>query len=106
MIEKEKINDIVNIIAMNCNPDKIILFGSYARNNPTEDSDIDLLIIKNTNTPKHKRGREIRKYLYGAMVPMDLKVYTPEEFQNELNDKYSFLFSVAKDFQILYDRKN
>lgn len=106
MIEKEKINDIINTIAKEYNPDRIILFGSYARNNPNDDSDIDLIIIKNTDTPKHKRGREIRKYLYNAMMPIDLKVYTPDEYQEDINDKYSFLYSVAQDFQVLYDRKN
>jgi predicted nucleotidyltransferase len=46
MLETNKIDDIVNRIAVKFNPDKIILFGSYAAGNPNSDSDVDLLVIK------------------------------------------------------------
>lgn len=45
MIGKEKITEIVDKIASGYNPDKIILFGSYATGNPNEDSDLDLFVI-------------------------------------------------------------
>lgn len=49
MIGKEKINEIVNRIAQKFNPDKIILFGSYAMGNYNADSDLDFIIVKNSN---------------------------------------------------------
>ena len=45
MIGSDKISEIVNKIASGYKPDKIILFGSYARGNPDEDSDLDLFVI-------------------------------------------------------------
>ncbi|MBC8488332.1 MAG: nucleotidyltransferase domain-containing protein [Bacteroidetes bacterium] len=106
MITEKKIKEIVDKIISNYQPEKIILFGSYANGNPDMNSDLDLFIIKNTKTPKQKRGRELRKYLYGSLVPMDLKIYTPQEFNDELTNRYSFLFSAIKGSKTLYERKN
>ena len=104
MIESAKINDIVNKIAINFNPDKIILFGSYAAGNPSNDSDLDLLIIKDTDQPQHQRSYEIHKSLIGTMVPIDILVYTMKEFEQEKNEKNSFLYSAIRTSKILYVR--
>lgn len=105
MIEITKINDIVARIASKFNPDKIILFGSYASGTPNNDSDIDLLIIQDTDLPRHKRSFDIQKLLIGSMIPMDILVYTNNEFEKEKNEKYSFLNSAIKTSKILYERK-
>lgn len=104
MIETKKIDDIVNRIAVKFNPDKIILFGSYASGNPNNDSDVDLLVIKDSDLPRHKRSFEIQKSLIGSMIPIDILVYTTKEFEQEQNEKSSFLFSVIKTSKILYER--
>jgi predicted nucleotidyltransferase len=105
MIEATKINDIVSQIATKFDPDKIILFGSYAVGNATNNSDIDLLVIKETDLPKHKRSFDIQKLLIGSMIPMDILVYTKSEFEKEKNEKYSFLYSAIKTSKIVYERK-
>ena len=105
MIETNKINEIVLRIATKFNPDKIILFGSYAAGNPNNDSDIDLLIIKDTDLPIHRRSFEIQKYLIGSMIPIDILVYTNNEFEQEKTDEYSFICSAIKSSRILYERK-
>jgi len=105
MIELKKINDIVARIAAKFNPDKIILFGSYASETPNNDSDIDLLVIQDTDLPRHKRSFDIQKMLIGSMIPMDILVYTNIEFEKEKNEKYSFLNSAIKTSKILYERK-
>lgn len=105
MIDSFKINDVVNSIAYGFNPDKIILFGSYASGNPNNDSDIDLLVIKDTDLPKHKRSFDIQKSLRGSMIPIVILVYTQQEFEQEQHNKYSFLSSAIKTSKILYERK-
>jgi predicted nucleotidyltransferase len=104
MIETTKINEIVNRIAIRFNPDKIILFGSYASGNPNNDSDLDLLIIKDTNLPRHRRSFDIQKSLIGSMIPLDILVYTTKEFEQGKKEKSSFLFSAIKTSKILYER--
>ena len=106
MISKSKISDIVKKIAENYCPDKIILFGSYANGTAEEDSDLDFIIIKNTRLPKQKRGREVRRFLLGSMVPINLKIYTPNEFNSEIKLGYSFLNSAIKNSVVLYERKD
>ncbi len=105
MIATTTMNEIITKIVSLFNPDKIILFGSYAAGNPTEGSDIDLLIIKDTDLPKHKRSFDIQKSLIGSMIPMDILVYTQKEFENEKNEKFSFLHSAIKTSKLLYERK-
>lgn len=104
MIETKKIDDIVNRIAIKFNPDKIILFGSYASGTPNNDSDLDLLIIKDTDLPPHRRSFDIQKLLKGSMVPMDILVYTNKEFEQEQKERYSFLSNAIKTSKILYER--
>jgi predicted nucleotidyltransferase len=104
MISQTKISDIVNRIAENYDPDKIILFGSYASGTANDDSDLDFIIVKKTDKPKHKRGREVRRFLLGAMVPIDLKIYTPNEFENERNFGFSFLNSAMENSIVIYER--
>ena len=106
MIETVQINDIVNRIALNYNPDKIILFGSYAHGNYSDNSDLDFILVKDTNTPKHKRGLEVRRLFYGLPISMDFKIYTSSEFSNELSNQYSFLYSAIKGSKMLYERKD
>ena len=105
MIRTKQINEIVDRIARYYNPDKIILFGSYAQGNFTDDSDLDFILIKETDIPRHKRGLEVRRLFYGLTIPMDFKIYTSTEFNQEISNHYSFLNSAIKGSKILYERK-
>ncbi|MFH1052441.1 MAG: nucleotidyltransferase domain-containing protein [bacterium] len=106
MIEKSKIDEIVKRIAIAYNPDKIILFGSYAWGSPNEDSDIDLLIIRDSEQPRHKRAGEIWKHLYGSLIPIDIIVYTNDEILREKVNKHSFIYSAINSGIVLYERTN
>jgi predicted nucleotidyltransferase len=106
MNENAIILEIVNKVVDSYQPEKVLLFGSYATGNETSDSDVDLIIVKDTKTPRHKRGREVRKYLFGTLIPIDLKVYTPDEFEKEKDLQYSFINSVINECITLYERKN
>ena len=99
-----KVKEISKRIVEEIHPEKVILFGSYANGNPTENSDVDLIIVNKTKLPKHKRGIEIRRLFYRQLIPLDIKVYTPEEFENELGNRYSFLYSAIKNSIVLYER--
>ena len=79
MIPQEKINEVVERIVKNVQPEKVILFGSYAYGEPDEDSDLDILVIKESVLPRHERVKEIKKYLQGIKIPVDLIVYTTKE---------------------------
>lgn len=104
MIAQEKISEIVNKIASGYNPDKIILFGSYATGNPNENSDLDLFVIKKSDLLRPQRTIQVRKMLFGSMIPIDLIVYTPKEIDESRANKFSFVNEVLKTGKTLYER--
>ncbi|MBC8525937.1 MAG: nucleotidyltransferase domain-containing protein [Candidatus Cloacimonetes bacterium] len=61
MISKEQIHEIVQTIVKGYNPKKIILFGSYVSGNPSEDSDLDMFLVKESKLPRYKRARQVHK---------------------------------------------
>lgn len=106
MVTQNQINEITKRIVENSQPEKVILFGSYAKGNPTENSDLDLLIVKDSKIPRYKRGREIRKHLRGLKIPIDLIVYTNDEIQKWRNVKTAFITTVMESGRVLYEAKN
>ncbi|MEI8202977.1 MAG: nucleotidyltransferase domain-containing protein [Bacteroidota bacterium] len=106
MIDKDKISEIINKIAFGYNPDKIILFGSYASGNPDENSDLDLFVIKETDLPRPQRTIQLRKMLYGSMIPIDLIVYTPKEIDESKENTSSFVYQVLHSGKTMYERAN
>ena len=87
-------------------PEKIILFGSYAYGNPTPDSDVDLLVVIETNGRKKETYRAISKLLYPRQFPVDIIVKTPREVDEALKggvDNAFFIRDIVKKGKVLYD---
>jgi predicted nucleotidyltransferase len=70
----ELLNEIMQRILAVSNPDKIILFGSYARGDSGPDSDIDLLIIKGEVDSTRAEAARIYRVLADLKVPIDVVV--------------------------------
>ncbi|TSC66918.1 MAG: DNA polymerase subunit beta [Parcubacteria group bacterium Gr01-1014_66] len=79
-IEK-KIEDVAKKIVAGFQPEKIILFGSYAWGEPGPDSDVDLFIVKKTDNSTREIAREIDGSIFPRPFPIDLVVYTPEQVE-------------------------
>ncbi len=105
MLEKVKINEIVTRIANAVKPKKIILFGSYARDNADAESDLDLLVVvDHTDMPKYKRARSIRKHLWGMTdIPKDIIVYTDREVKEWAGVPFSFISNILEYGKVLYE---
>jgi predicted nucleotidyltransferase len=92
------IDKIVPIIVSLASPDQIILFGSYARGNNTEKSDVDLLIVKKGL----KNGRKISGSIYIAFleneigIPVDLLTIDYDRYI-ELNNKTGYIYKTIKE---------
>ena len=102
LITKDQIDQVVATIVQNVHPEKIILFGSYASGNPGEDSDLDLLVVKDMPQKRIQRGREIRKYLRGIGIPIDLLVYTPQEIEEWRDTRAAFITQIIDQGRVLY----
>lgn len=101
--EKE-VNNIANQIKEKYKPDKIILFGSSAKGNVTENSDIDMLIIKDTNKRRVERIREVLS-IVDYDIPFEPVVFTNEELQKRLALNDFFIKNILKEGKILYGQK-
>lgn len=74
------IRQMVRRIADRFEPDRIILFGSYARGTARADSDVDLLVVMPLTGSKRAKQIELRRALHSFRLPKDIIVTTPEEF--------------------------
>jgi len=70
-------------------PDIMIVFGSVANGTADKDSDLDLVLVKESNDNRLIRSAKARLALKGSKVPIDIIVYTPEEFRERLTSRYS-----------------
>jgi predicted nucleotidyltransferase len=95
---------VVEKIRSHFNPEKIILFGSYAYGHPTVDSDIDLMIVMRTDEKPHKRAVPIRKVLKGIGIPKDIIVKTPEEFERFKDIIGTIIYPAAHKGKVLYEK--
>ena len=85
-------------------PDKIILFGSRAKENDRECSDYDICILKKDVTHKRKLAQKIYHKLFGVGASVDVIVETPEKF-NELKDKWFLVYGeIAKSGSVMYEK--
>jgi predicted nucleotidyltransferase len=107
MVTQQQVDEIVRILISECQPEQIILFGSYAQGTATEDSDLDLAIVKKSDLPRFKRSAEFRRALRAGgrrwLFPMDIVVYTPEEIAAYQNDPYSLVHEIFLTGKTLYE---
>jgi predicted nucleotidyltransferase len=102
--DEELLQTITTRIADAIQPQKIILFGSWARGERGPHSDIDLLIIQESALPRPQRYAQVRRLFWGMGIPMDILVYTPEEFVRYQSVPGSFTHTVAREGRVLYAR--
>lgn len=99
---KKEVENVTKQIIEKYKPEKIILFGSAAKNEFSSDSDADFLIIK-MDTPLYgaDRIRELSKVIE-RNIPVDFLVYRPEEFEKRLKMGDPFLKTILKEGKVLY----
>jgi predicted nucleotidyltransferase len=105
MITQQQLDHIVTRILKLYQPEKIILFGSYANGTAVENSDLDLFLVKDTIESPVERSAMIRNALRDFLQPMDILVYTPEEVEKDKDRKFSFVHEVLKSGKVLYARE-
>jgi predicted nucleotidyltransferase len=98
----------VERIVSTLEPEKIILFGSYAYGSPTHDSDVDLLVIMKNKRNYKENYRAVSMLLYPRQFPVDIIVKTPKEVREALKggkDNGFFIREIVKKGKVLYDRR-
>ena len=104
MVTEQEIEQVARRIGEVVRAEQVILFGSYARGEAKEGSDVDLLVIAESELPRFKRSRELYKSIRPYPFSMDLIVYTPAEAQKAKTSPHSFISTVLQDGKLLYER--
>ncbi len=99
---QREIKEIVKDL-MACQPERIILFGSWARGDFNEGSDIDILVIKKTRARFLDRTESVLAMTRSSM-DLEILVYTPEEFQNMQDRGNPFALEVLETGKIMYEK--
>jgi predicted nucleotidyltransferase len=105
MVDRKEIERVAAQLGIESNAERVVLFGSYARGDISENSDVDLLIIAESDLPRFKRSRGLYKLLRPYPFPMDLIVYTPEEIKKGKRSPVSFVSRVLQEGEVVYDRR-
>jgi predicted nucleotidyltransferase len=105
------LNDLIDSLKAS-DPYKIILFGSYANNNETENSDIDLMIILDNNDVAKTYEERQRKKLYIRKLvreinykkALDILVYSKEELKIIKESGNYFIDEIEKTGKVIYEK--
>ncbi|QDP95437.1 nucleotidyltransferase domain-containing protein [Microlunatus elymi] len=85
-----------------CDPDAVVLFGSWAKGTATVHSDIDLLVVGPYRASPWLRDRELRDALRRFAVRFDLHLVTPAELIS--GPAYGYLDTLRASCRVLYAR--
>ncbi len=101
---ENKIKEVAEKIGKKFQPEKIILFGSWAWGNPNDQSDVDLCIIQDTEQSIREVGRAIDDFVFPRPFPLDVIVYTPEQVERALAKGDFFITAIVSKGKVLYAR--
>jgi predicted nucleotidyltransferase len=103
-ISLHAIRAVADRIAEHFQPEKIILFGSYAYGHPKPESDVDLLVIMDTPLRSRQQRLEISRALSPRPFPLDVVVRTPQELAERIAMGDLFLREITTRGKVLYER--
>jgi predicted nucleotidyltransferase len=102
----ETLPEAVQRIVRALQPDKVILFGSYAYGSPTVDSDVDLLVVMETTEGPTERYLAVSQLLIPRPFAVDILVKTLQEVARALATGDFFIGEIISQGKVLYERNH
>ena len=103
MIQYQEIQAYAEELVAKFKPEKIVLFGSYATDSASEDSDVDLLIIMPHSGKASGQALAIRQSIR-KRFPLDLVVQSPDEARRRASAGDPFILDALTNGRVLYGR--
>lgn len=100
----QMVSDMVERIVSEFDPDRVLLFGPYARGTADEGSDVDLLVVMPVVGSRRSLATEIDRLLIDRRIPLDVIVVTPEEFERNQSQVATAVRSAVQGGQVVYER--
>ena len=102
MLSLSDIEQLRDRIAQALHPEKIFLFGSYADGKATEDSDIDLVVVMESEKTLHQRNIALKRLFPRRRFSLDAFVYTPQEFLKYKDIPGTIVYNAAHFGKLIY----
>ena len=102
-IDEDRLDEIVGALVRALSPRRVILFGSRARGDARPDSDLDLLLVVDTDLPLPKRLFVANKAVRDFGLPIDLLVLTPEEVERLSSWSSSVVPAALREGRVLHE---
>ena len=102
-VTEEILDEITRRIVHAFDPEKVVLFGSYAYGEPYPDSDVDLLVVMETEMQPTERSVAISELIRPRPFPIDIIAKTPKELENSLAQGNFFLNEILEQGKVLYE---
>jgi len=102
-VTPEKIQEAVRRLVVAARPLKIILFGSRARGDAREDSDLDLLVIEREVTDRVAEMVRLNRVLKGLILPVELVVIGERMFEEWSNTPGTVYYEAKREGEVLYE---
>ena len=103
MIEWTDIQRYYDAIAREFKPRRIVVFGSYAYGRPTEDSDVDVMVVMPYSKNRRTRPSLAIRQRIAAGFPVDILVREPSEIARRLRSGDSFITDVITRGKVIYE---
>ena len=105
-VPKEAIHFVVKRIVERFSPEKVILFGSHAYGEPKPWSDVDLLVVMETQLTLRQQRLEISRFLRDRTFGIDVIVRTPADLADRVANRDYFLKEIVTKGEVIYARTN
>ena len=107
MIAPQVIERAIDIVVAQLDPERVYVIGSYATGTAKLRSDLDLIIVQESTEAKRRRGARVKMLLAPLLIPIDVSVYTPAEFDEECRDPNTFAWATTQlQGKLVYSREH
>jgi predicted nucleotidyltransferase len=103
-VTEATLQEVVRRILAVGSPLRIVLFGSRARGQANPASDLDILVIEESDLPRYKRAARYLRALVGVFPAKDVVVWTPEEVEAWADVPHAFITTILREGRTLYAR--
>lgn len=104
VLARSQFSTLITRIVELIRPERVVLFGSHARGEAEAHSDVDLLVVADSDRPRYERAVPIYRAVSDLPFEQDILVYTPTEFREWSRVGQAFVTTALREGRVVYER--